>query len=180
MQRARSERAALVLVRKAATAGRSLSLAELNKLMVFADKESLGAAGRSLTGARYGMERNGPVVLELDDLVRGSTALRLESGRVRPGAPLAGRLSRGDEAILDAVWAKHGARSLAEMRAFSLDSREWRNRSEGIRLEDMLVDVGYPEEAAAAMAEELRYNQGIHDERALERQPETSSSTSLR
>ena len=168
MQRARSERAALVLVQKAVTRGRDLSLAEINKLMYFADKESLGVAGRSLTGARYGAEQNGPVVLELDDLVCGSAAFRLESGRVLPGAPLPGRLSRGDEAILDAVWAKHGARSFAEMSAFSHDSHEWRNRSEGIRLENMLIDVGYREDAAAEMAAELRYNQKIHDERALE------------
>ena len=168
MQRARCERAALILVRKAATSGRALSLAELNKLMYFADKESLGVAGRSLTGAAYGVEQNGPVVLELDDLLRRSAALRLEGGRVLPAIPPAGRLSRGDEAILDAVWAKHGARSFAEMSAFSHDSREWRNRSEGIRLEDMLIDVGYREDAAAEMAQELRYNQAIHDERALE------------
>ena len=168
MQRTRFERAALVLVRKAATAGRGLPLAALNKLMCFADKESLGVAGRSLTGARYGVEPNSPVVLEVDDLVRGSAAFRVESGRVLPGAPLPGRLSRGDEAILDAVWAKHGARSFAEMSAFSHDSHEWRNRSEGIRLENMLVDVGYREDAAAEIAAELRYNQKIHDERALE------------
>lgn len=168
MQKARSERAALVLVQKAATTGRHLSLGEVNKLMYFADKESLGVAGRSLTGARYGAEENGPVVLGLDDLVRGSAAFRLEGGRVLPGAPPSGRLSRGDEAILDSVWAKHGTRSFAEMSAFSHDSREWRNRSGGIRLEDMLIDVGYREDAAAEMAQELRYNQEIHDERALE------------
>ena len=168
MQRARSERAVLVLVQKAATAGRDLSLSELTKLMYFADKESLGVAGRSLTGARYGAEPNGPIVLELDDLVRGSAAFRLENGGVLLGAPLPGRLSRGDDAILDAVWAKHGARSFAEMNAFSRDSHEWRNRSGGIRLEDMLVDVGYRKDDAAAMAAELRYNQRIHDERATE------------
>lgn len=168
MQRARSRLAALALVRKAATAGRSLSLTEINKLMYFADKESLGIAGRSLTGARYGADQNGPVVLKLDDLVCGSAAFRLESGRVLPAAPLPGRLSRGDEATLKAVWAKHGARSFAELSGFSHDSHEWRNRSEGIRLEDMLIDVGYREDAAPEMAAELRYNQTIHDERALE------------
>ena len=168
MQRARSERAALVLVQKAATAGRGLSLAELNKLMYFADKESLSVAGRSLTGARYGAEQNGPVVLEMDELVRASAGFRLESGRVLPGTPLSGRLSRGDETILDAVWAKHGTRCFAEMSAFSHDSHEWRNRSEGICLENMLIDVGYRDDAAAEMAHELRYNQKIHDERALE------------
>ena len=87
MQRARSERAVLALVQKAATAGRDLSLSELNKLMYFADKDSLGIAGRSLTGARYAAEQNGPTVLELDDLVRGSAAFRLENGRVLPGTP---------------------------------------------------------------------------------------------
>ena len=168
MQRARSERAALVFVQKATTAGRSLSLAELNRLMYFADKESLGFAGRSLTGARYGAEQDGPVVLELDELVRGSAALRLKSDRVLPGVPLPGRLSCGDEAILDAVWAKHGNRSFAELSAFSHDSHEWRNRSDGIRLENMLIDVGYREDAVAEMAAELRYNQRMHDERALD------------
>ena len=168
MQRARSARAALILVRKAATEGRGLSLAEVNKLMYFADKESLGVAGRSLTGARYGTEQNGPVVLELDDLVCGSAAFRLENGRVLPGTPPPGRLSRGDQAILDAVWAKHGARSFAEMSEFSHHSYEWKNRSQGISLENMLIDVGYREDTAAEMAAELRYNQRIHDERALE------------
>ena len=168
MQRARSERAALVLVQKAATAGRSLSIAELNRLMYFADKESLGFAGRSLTGARYGVEQDGPVVLELDELVRGSAAFRLESGRVLPGVPLSGRVSRGDEAILDAVWAKHGTRNFAEMSAFSHDSHEWRNRSDGIPLAHLLIDVGYREDAAVEMAAELRYNQRVHDERAVE------------
>ena len=168
MQKTRSERAARIFVKKAATAERKLSLAELNKLMYFADKESLSVAGRSLTGARYEAGRNGPVVRELDDLVRGSPGFRVERGRVLPGAPRPGRLSRGDEAILDAVRAKHGVRSLAEMGAFSRDSHEWRNRSEGISLEDMLIDVGYREDAAAEMAAELRYNQTIHNERAME------------
>ena len=136
--------------------------------MYFADRESLGVAGRSLTGARYRAGRNGPVVLGLDDLVRGSAAFRVESDRVLPGAPRPGRLGRGDAAILDSVWAKHAAWSLAEMGAFSHESREWRNRSEGVRLEDMLTDVGYREDTAAEMAAELRYNQTIHDERALE------------
>ncbi len=72
MQRARSERVALVFVKKAAAAKRELSVAEINGLMYFADKESLRVAGRSLTGARYRAGRNGPVVLGLDDLLRGS------------------------------------------------------------------------------------------------------------
>ncbi len=92
----------------------------------------------------------------------------MERDRVLPGAPRPGRLSRGDEAILDSVWAKHAARSLAEMSASSRDSYEWRNRSEDIRLEDMLIDVGYREDTAAEMAAGLRYNQTIHDERAVE------------
>ena len=54
------------------------------------------------------------------------------------------------------------------MSASSRDSYEWRNRSEDIRLEDMLIDVGYREDTAAEMAAGLRYNQTIHDERALE------------
>ena len=54
------------------------------------------------------------------------------------------------------------------MSAFSHDSHEWRNRSGGVRLEDMLVDVGYREDDATTMASELRYNQRIHDERAME------------
>lgn len=55
------------------------------------------------------------------------------------------------------------------MRAFSHDSHEWRNRSGGIRLKDMLLDVGHREKDAAAMATELRHKQRIHDEHAMVR-----------
>ena len=168
MQKTRSEQAALVFVEKAATNQRDLSLAELNKLMYFADKESLSVAGRSLTGACYRAVENGPVLPGLDDLVRNSTALRVVDSRVLAGTAAPGRLSRGDEIILGAVWAKHGVRSLTEMSAFSRDSHEWRNRSEGISLENMLIDVGYWEDAAAELAAELRYNQRVHDEHAVE------------
>lgn len=175
MQKTRSEHAAFVLVRKANTSGRDLSLAELNKLMYFADKESLGVVGRSLSGARYRAVENGPVVVGLEELVRNSPAFRIEGDRLQTAGPTPGRLSRGDEAILNAVWAKHGARSLAEMSDFSHDSHEWRHRSGGILLENMLIDVGYREDAANAMATELRYNQRVHDARAMERRPGTDT-----
>jgi uncharacterized phage-associated protein len=148
--------------------GSRLNYTKLIKLLYLADKESFSEINRSVTGDSYASMKNGPVLSQLYDLIKGTShnaaAQNLWNTRFSTdGRDLTanfdripeGKLSRFEKTTLDKIDQKFHNQSYGEMIDYVHDPAicpEWKdpgNTSIPIPIEDILESVGRtPEEIA--------------------------------
>lgn len=149
-------------------AGGGMEYLRLIKLLYYADRESLDALGRPITGDRYVSMRHGPVLSQIYNLVKraifglkiqGPWAEHIE-GDGRYGVrlkkePERGALSEVELEILQEVFTRYRDRDPWRLRDESHDLLEWEDAgdsSKEIPIEEILQVLGKSE----AEIEEIR------------------------
>lgn len=158
-----------------ARAGGSINVMKLIKLVYLLDRLSIQRRGVPVVGGVYFSMRNGPVTSELLDLVNagelaGEADSRWEelvSERTHheisirdPGSLPRDFLSDAEVALIDEVFAEHGAKDQWQLRDWCHERcGEWaplQTGRERISIEDLAVNVGRSPEEATRMADEAR------------------------
>ena len=150
--------------------GGRMSYMKLIKLLYLIDRESIITHGRTITTDRHVSMPKGPIVSQIlnliteDDPPSGLTFWRQhisppESFEVSlvqdPGDE---ELSRAEEAIIDSVFAEHGAKSRWELVEFTHGLPEWQDPNGGsipIAYRDILKAVGKTEAEIIAIENEI-------------------------
>jgi len=148
--------------------GGRMEYLRLIKLLYYADRESLDALGRPITGDRYVAMRNGPVLSHVYDLLKRAIFGRLATGpwaeRIRPEGRYhvslraqsdLGPLSEAEIAIIRQVFEKYRHRDRWNVRDETHELAEWEDpgkSSREIPIEGILRVLGKSE----AEIEEVR------------------------
>jgi uncharacterized phage-associated protein len=151
--------------------GQPMSYLKLVKLLYFADREALLRWGRPITTDCYVSMDKGPVVSRIYELIADGPPPDIRSPwtdlisppenyevTLRQSPPPDDELSRAEEALIDEIFAEHGAKSRWELVDLSHAFPEWRNPDGSalpIRIEDILASGGTPEPEIRSILAEL-------------------------
>jgi uncharacterized phage-associated protein len=150
--------------------GGRMSYMKLIKLLYLADRQSIISHGRTITTGRHVSMPKGPVVSQILDLVTeddppsGPTFWRkhisppenFEVTLIQP--PGDDELSKAEEAVIDGVFAEHGAKGRWELVDFTHDLPEWQDPNGGsipIAYRDILKVAGKTEAEIIAIEREI-------------------------
>ena len=135
---------------------REMNYMRLIKILYLADRESLRQTGRPITGDRVAAMKQGPVLSEILDLIKGSHLqspewvkhIQKDEFMIRlANDPGCANLSRFDIETLERVAEEHRSHDEWEMVEYSHTLPEWRKNNPGdsrkwIPLIDILETVG--------------------------------------
>lgn len=175
-----AEAAAFLLLQ----AGGSLPFIKLLKLLYLAERLSFQRYGVPLTGDHFVSMKNGPVLSETYDRIKGEVQSRaggwnswvrdqadylvgLPDDRQGTTQDDLGELSRSDVTVLQEVWQQYGGLDRWDLVKLTHELPEWEHpgsSSVPIKWQTLFRAVGYSDQAAAALVRQLE------DQRAIDRQ----------
>lgn len=178
-ERKAAEAAAYLLQR----AGGSLAFIKLLKLMYLAERLSFLRYGVPLTGDHFVSMKNGPVLSETYDHIKGEIPsapggwdswvkdqadymVGLPDDRLGVRPDQLEELSYSDIELLDEVWCQYGHMDRWDLVRLTHDLPEWEHpgaSSRPIKWHTLFRAIGYSDEAATALEKHLR------DQSALDR-----------
>lgn len=159
-------------------AGGSMPFLKLIKLLYLAERRSLQEFGYPLTGDLLVSMRHGPVLSRTYNHIKGEE-LSTEGGwddwiadQANYMVGLTDRglsegfddLSESDLDVLNATWGEFGALGRWQLRDFTHTLPEWEDPGDSMKPIDMhklLTSLGYSNEAAEHMLEQLRQHRAI-------------------